>query len=159
MKQKTLEVLLKIIICCVGVGGLVVYFVFLPNFGGLIAKSYPELDYMYWPWLSFLWATGVPCYIGLVYCWRVASNIGKDRSFSEENAHYLARIAWLAGGDGLFFFLGNVVLFLLGMNHPGVALASLVVDFIAVAITVVAAGLSHLVLKAAKLQNQSDLTI
>ena len=86
-------------------------------------------------------------------------NIGKDRSFSMDNARLLQRISRLAAGDAVFFFLGNVLLLLLNMSHPGVVLAALVIVFVGVAVAVAAAVLSYLVQKAAALQEQSDLTI
>jgi len=48
---------------------------------------------------------------------------------------------------------------LLNMNHPGILLLSLLICFVGVAVTVAAACLSHLVRKAAKLQDESDLTV
>lgn len=45
------------------------------------------------------------------------------------------------------------------MSHPGVALFSLLVVFAGVAVAVASAVLSHLVQKAAVLQEQSDFTI
>ena len=45
------------------------------------------------------------------------------------------------------------------MSHPDVVLASLVIDFVGIAVSVASAGLSHLVEKAAKLQEESELTI
>ena len=45
------------------------------------------------------------------------------------------------------------------MSHPGVALASLLGVFAGVAVAIAAAALSHLVRKAAELQEQSDYTI
>ena len=45
------------------------------------------------------------------------------------------------------------------MNHPGVILMLLLVVFAGVAVAVAAAALSHLVKKAAVLQEESDLTI
>ena len=85
--------------------------------------------------------------------------IGRDRSFTEENARSLKWVAWLAAGDACFFFAGNVLLLLLNMSHAGVFLLSLLVVFTGAAIAVAAAALSHLVGKAAALQEQSDLTI
>ena len=58
-----------------------------------------------------------------------------------------------------FFVLGNILYLFLGMNHPGIVLASLVVVFIGVTVAVASAALSHLVKKAAALQEQSDWTI
>jgi len=45
------------------------------------------------------------------------------------------------------------------MNHPGIVIVSMVVVFVGAAISVVAAALSHMIMKAADLQEQSDYTI
>ena len=159
MEQKTLSRWLKVVLVGVGLCGLVVYGAILPLYGQSILAANPDMANRYWPWLIFLWATGVPCYAALVIGWRIAVNIGRDRSFSEDNARYLKRIALLAAGDTVFFFAGNVVLLFANMSHPGVVLFSLLIVFAGVAVSVAAAALSHLVLKAAQLQEQSDLTI
>ena len=112
-----------------------------------------------WPWLLFLWSTGLPVLCALFLCWRIATNIGNDRSFSLENASLLKWISWLAAADSAYFFIGNIVLLALGMSHPGVTLVALLVVFCGFAMTVAAAALSHLVLKAADLEEQSELTI
>ena len=159
MEQKTLARWLKVILIGVGLCGLVVYGAILPLYGQSIRDANPEMANCYWPWLIFLWATGVPCYIALVIGWKIAANIGLDRSFSEDNARHLKRISLLAAGDTVFFFVGNIVLLFANMSHPGVVLGSFLVVFAGVAVSVAAAALSHLVLKAALLQEQSDLTI
>ena len=84
------------------------------------------------------------------------ANIGKDRSFSIENARLLKWISGLAAGDAAFFFLGNLLYLLLGWSHPGVMLLSLVAVFVGVAISVAAAALSHLVMKAALQQEERE---
>ena len=45
------------------------------------------------------------------------------------------------------------------MNHPGIMIMSFVLDFIGIAASVCFAALSHLVLKAAKIQEENELTI
>ena len=159
MNQKSLSKWLKAIIIGVGLCGLVVYGVVVPSFGASLVADYPEFSGRFWPWLLFLLATGVPCYAALVLGWQIASSIGQDRTFTAENARRLTWISRLAAGDAAFFFIGNAVLMLLGMSHPGVFLGALLVAFAGVAVTVAAACLSHLVQKAAALQEQSDLTI
>ena len=109
--------------------------------------------------MIFLWLTAVPCYAVLALGWKIAVNIGNDHSFSAENAGLLQHIAWLIAGDILFFFLGNAVLFFLGMNHPAIILIALLICAIGIAVSVAAACLSHLVRKAADLQEQSDFTV
>ena len=159
MKQASLSKWLKFILIGVGVCGLIVYALVLPVLGLNITGAYPEWGYCFWPWLIFLWCTAIPCFIALVFGWKIAGNIGLDRSFSGDNASMLKWISVLAAGDAAFFFLGNLVFFFLGMNHPSVVLASVLIVFAGVAVCVVAAALSHLVRKAADLQEQSDFTI
>ena len=159
MNQKKLAAWLKGIIIGIGLCGIVICFVILPDIGESFRVSYPEFAGWYWPWMIFLWCAAVPCFAALAMGWKVAENIGRDRSFSEANARLLQHIAWLAAGDTAFFFSGNVVLTFLSMNHPGILLASLLICFAGVAVTVAAVCLSHLVYKAADLQEQSDLTI
>jgi len=159
VEQKTLSRWLKTIIIGMGLCGLVVYGLILPFGGRDLAAAHPELAHFYWPWLCFLLATGLPCFAVLALGWRIAGSIGEGRSFSMENAKRLAHISRLAAGDAGFLFVGNVVLLLMNMHHPSVFIALLAVVFAGVAIAVAAACLSHLVQKAAALQEQSDLTI
>ena len=159
MDQSKLSRSLKLILLGVGVCGLIVFGYILPACAISVRDAYPEYARAYWPWLGFLWLAALPCYGVLVLGWRIAANIGADRSFCRENARMLRGVAWLAAGDTAYFFLGNAALLLLNMSHPGVVLASLLVCFAGVAVTVAAVCLSHLVQKAAELQEQSDLTI
>ena len=159
MEQEKLAKWLKVIIIGIAVCGIFIYAFLIPGYGEMIVHDYPEFAYCYTPWLIFITLTAVPCYIALFFAWKIFTNIGKDNSFSKDNAKYLKWISWLAAGDAAYFFIGNVVLFFLGMNHPGIFLYSLIVVFAGIAISVAAAALSHLVLKAALLQEESDLTV
>ena len=105
MDQAKLSRSLKVILAGIGVCGVIVYFVVLPSIGDSLHASFPEFAAWHWPWMVFLWVTAIPCYAVLALGWRVAANIGKDRSFSRENARLLQRIGWLAAGNTVFFFL------------------------------------------------------
>lgn len=159
MEQKTLSNWLKVIIILVTLSGLAACVYVIPQLGLKIARANPEFEFCFVPWLVFVQLTALPVYAALVFAWKIADSIGKDRSFTLENARRLKYIGILAIADSAFFFTGNIVFLLLSMNHPGVALFSLIPVFIGVAIAVAAAGLSHLVKKAAALQEQSDYTI
>lgn len=159
MEQKGLSKWLKFITICFGLFGLVIYAFVVPYLGTDIAQSYPEYSHAFWPWAIFLWITAVPCYIVLFFMWRISTNIGRDRSFCRENATDLKRIAFVTAADTIFFFVTNIVLLLLDISHPGIVLASFVFTFLGAAFAVASAALSHLVLKAAKLQEENELTI
>lgn len=159
MDQKTLSKWLKTILVGIALCAVAVYGWIIPSMGRSIKMANPEFAYCYWPWLIFIWMTAIPCFGVIGLAWRISTNIGLDRSFTDENALLLKWIAVLAAGDGAFFFAGNAVFAFLNMNHPGVLLASLAVVFTCIAVSVAAAALSHLIKKAAVLQEQSDLTI
>ena len=159
MEQKTLSKWLKLILLGMGICGLAVYLVVVPSFGDSLRSQYPEFAGRYWPWLIFIWVSGIPCYAVLVLGWRIAANIGRDASFSLENARFLRSIAVLAALDAAYVFLGNLAMLFLDMSPPGVVLLSLLVVFAGAAVAVAAGALSHLVRKAALLQEENDLTI
>lgn len=159
MEQKTLSRWLKGIIIGIGLCGLTVYATVVPALAEYMLERYPEFAAAVLSWKIFIWCSGIPCFAVLFFAWEIVSSIGADRSFTDENAKSLKWISALAAGDALFFFLGNILLLLMNMNHPGVVLASSVVVFIGIAVAVASAALSHLVKKAASLQEQSDLTI
>ena len=159
MEQKLLSKWLKFIIIGVGICGIIIYAIVFPITGQMVVKQYEEVKAYFLPWLLFIWATGIPCYIALVFAWKIATNIGDDHSFSKINAKLLKWISMLAVGDAAFFLGGNLLFLILNMNHPSVVLISFIIVFVGIAVAVASAGLTHLVLKAAVLQEQSDLTI
>lgn len=159
MTQKSLSKWLKGVILGIAVCGLIIYAGLIPLFGKDLAQANPEFAYCYYPWLIVLWISAVPCSLVLYYGWRITVEIAKDNSFSMENAFYLKRISSLAILDSGYFFIANLVLLFLNMNHPGIFLASLFVDFAGVVVAVAAAALSHLVQKAAEIQQENELTI
>lgn len=159
MEQRTLVQWLKILVIFMTVCGGVLCVGVLPMVGKQMAEKYPEFAYCYLPWLFFLWILAVPCFVALRLSWKIFVNIEKDHSFCMENANYMGKISFLAGMDAGFLFLGNVLFLLIGMNHPGILLGAILIVVAGVGISVAAAALSHLVQKAAVLQEQSDLTI
>lgn len=159
MDQKRFSWWLRVMIVCLGLIGAVLYFLVLPFSGNYLADAYPEFAYAFWPWLVFLWLTGIPCYLVLVFGWKIAVSIGKDHSFSYANADRLKKIVYLIAGDTIFFALGNMVFCVWNLNPVWMVLFSALLIFMGILISVIAAALSHLVRKAANLQEQSDWTI
>ncbi|MBQ9607887.1 MAG: DUF2975 domain-containing protein [Lachnospiraceae bacterium] len=159
MKQDSLAQWLKGIIIGIGICGFLICLVILPILAKDILYAGSGMEHYYWPWMVFIWISAIPCYVVLFYGWKVASNIGRDNSFCEDNAVYLKRISYMAVIDSIYFFVGNIVLTFMTISHPSVFIGSLFVIFAGISVAVAAAALSHLVMKAAALQEQSDLTI
>lgn len=159
MEQKRFANWLKVILSGVGLIGTMIYLGVFPIIGGNMLAGCPDFTVCFWSWLLFLWATGIPFYAALVLCWRIVSSVGAGDSFTRKNAERFNRISYLAAFDTIFFFVGDIIFYLLDMSHPIFLLLSLIVVFIGVSVAVVSAVLSRLVQKAADLQEQSDFTI
>lgn len=159
MSQKSLSKWMKIILFIFGLCGIAIFGLITPVIGIDLKNEYPEFAFAFIPWLVFIIVMAVPCYAVLVLGWKIASSIGSDNSFSIANAKRLKYISVLALVTSIYYFAGNVIFILLNMNHPGILLASLFITFVGIAISAASAILSYLVRKAAKLQEQSDLTI
>lgn len=159
MSQKSLSGWLKAAIIAAGLCALAVYAVIIPSYGVSIVSQYPEFEYRFLPWLLFLCGTALPVYAVLVIGWLIARDVGNDRSFRAANAKRLKWCAILAAADSAYFFIGNAALLLCNCSHPGVMILSMLVVMAGVAVSVIFAALSHLVGKAADLQEQSDLTV
>lgn len=159
MKLTSIERCLKGIIMGLAVCGVLVYALILPEWGNFWKLQYPEFSHWYYPWLVFLRLTVIPCYLVLISAWKVAGNIGKGRSFSYENGRCFKKISQYACADSMFFLVGNILFWLLGINHPGIVIVSLVIVFLGLSISLASKALSQLVDDAAGLQEECDLTI
>ena len=157
MDQKKLAIWLKAIVVGCALCGLALFGFILPRYLAYAAEAVPDLPHT--AWNVFMWVLAVPCYAVLVCIWRMANEIGSDNSFSDTNARMLKYIALLAGADSVLLLVGNVIFLVLKHSIPTLALVSAFMCFVGLAISVGAACLSHLVRKAALLQEDSDLTI
>jgi len=160
MEQHTLVKWLKGLVILAAACGAVVCAGLLP----VLWNNWPALNlWMVWQgylaWRIFVVLLGIPYFLALVFAWKIFTNIGKDRSFCMENANYMRNIAYLAAADTIFLLVGNVLFLLIGINHPGLLIACILLAFVGITVSVACAALSHLIQKAADLQLQSDLTI
>lgn len=159
MKLKKLSKWLKCVLSGFGISGLILCIIVIPAFGLSLRTLYPEFSNRFWPWLIFLLSSSIFYFALIVMAWKIATNIGHNQSFSIINARLLKQMSILSLAASLFFFIGNNVIFLLNMSHPSILLASLVIVFTGIAVSVIFNVLSHLVKIAAELQEQSDWTI
>ncbi|MCH4083837.1 MAG: DUF2975 domain-containing protein [Olsenella sp.] len=159
MELRKLSVWLRAMAACAAACGIAICAVVVPQVGQAIVYDYPEFQGWYIPWLSFTWLFALPLFAALALVWKLAASLAADKPFTSSNARLLKAISRLAAGDAAFFLVGNVALWLTGMNHPGVVLLSLVVVCAGLFLALAAAALSRLVGRAAELQEQSDLTI
>ncbi len=171
MKQKELSILLRavVILCCL------VWLVFANWFGRMLGIAIVEGAYVVaFPLLLCLML--LPPLVVFWDAWNIFTQIGRNNSFCLENARRLRRISFCAltdtvldvvlliyGAVNRFQFIAGFapddIIKALGDDMFLAVVKFLFVAFIGVAVTVAAAALSHLTLKAADLQDENDLTI
>ncbi|MCI5647876.1 MAG: DUF2975 domain-containing protein [Fusicatenibacter sp.] len=154
MEQKNLSKWLKTISLCLAAAAAVFYFLLLPVW----ARSAIEAEH-YWYWMTFFWLTLLPNYLSLWQFWRICCQIGCDNSFSRENADSFRRISRILASEALLLFSGILLMFLAGMGHPNLCILLLLIMLAVLAVSILSAVLSHLVMKAYQLKQENDLTI
>lgn len=159
MKRSELVRWLKGIGIIASVMGLILCFCMAPAVGRDIAKANPELDYMFWPCLIFIWISAVPFYTALVQCWLICNEIQKDKAFCSLNVKRLKRIGKLALSECLLYFAALVILAFMDLLNFGILIVIVVILCIGFAIAIFSAVLSHLAAKAGSIQDENDLTI
>ena len=115
------------------------------------------MEWMVAPGIAAVSLSAVPIVIALVLFWRICTEIGRDNSFCHKNARWLSGIGFCALVDTGYCAVGTVTLeFLAGSP---IWLLGTAVCVVGLAIALAAFLLSHLVLKAADLKAENDLTI
>ena len=159
MRQKELSIWLRAVVVIGWIACALLAWLIAPRLAQDAVDTAPDFARLAWPCLMLFWLGLAVVAIALWFGWKIFAEIGRNNSFCRENARRLRTISWLALGDSLLCILGIAVLLCLQSLHPGVFLLLLLLTVIGVGITVAAAALSHLTLKAALLQDENDLTI
>ena len=139
--------------------GLLAAFVLLPTLASAMLEEYPAYQKWYWPGLVYCWIVLLPGFAGLWEFWKICVQIGRDDSFSQENARSLFRICLLALTMAALLAAGVAVLCLLGMGLPALLIAMLGFAAACALVALLANALSQLVRRAAAIKSENDLTI
>ncbi len=122
-----------------------------------IGAQMPEFTWLVTPGIIAVSASAIPIVIALVLFWKICTEIGRDNSFCHKNARWLSGIGFCALVDTGYCAVGTVTLEILA-GSP-IWLLGTAVCVVGLAIALAAFLLSHLVLKAADLKAENDLTI
>ena len=134
-------------------------FVFPELIRGIGAMWEEAFAWLVTPGIVAVSLSAVPIAIALVLFWQICTDIGRDNSFCHRNAWRLSGIGFCALADTAYCAVGTVTVFAITGGHPGVFLVATAAILIGLAIALAAFLLSHLVLKAAELKDEHDLTI
>lgn len=159
MSHKTLSKLLLVagVIACIG--GAAVFFLYAPAMSIECSLMYPELAWLSWPMLAYIWIIALMYIHAVFFYMRISWRLGKNRSFCTANAVDLKRIAVFLGIAAALWFL---LIFLPGAVSVDIGpafLLFLLASMATLAVAIVAYALSLLVRRATALQEENDLTI
>lgn len=159
MSSRTLGFLMRVSVLAASICGVFLCLYIIPSWGEGIIYANPEFSGWFWPWLIFAWGVALPCFAVLVFVWKVSGAVTKDTVFTFLTAKWVKKGAVLLLFDAALLFVGNVILLLLGMNHPGMLLLSIIGDIFVVASALLASVLSRYLTKASVLQEETEGTI
>ncbi|HNX13764.1 MAG TPA: DUF2975 domain-containing protein [Oscillospiraceae bacterium] len=159
MSSKFFGNLMRISVFAAAFCGLFLCAFVIPFMGKNAIAANPETSSWFWPWLIFAWLFSLPCFTILVLVWKVSGAVIAETVFTVRTAGWVKSGSILLLSDIMFLFVGNIVLFFLGMSHPGVLLFSLIGAVFAVGLALLAAVLSRYLTKAAVLQEESEGTL
>ena len=157
MKRVALVRTLKGVVVFLAVLAAIFYgFVFplLVRDGGAV-----DFSWLVTPAIVAVSISALPIVVALVLFWGICTDIGRDNSFCRRNAQRLSGIGFCAMADTAYCVVGTVTIFAITGGHPGVLLVATAAILVGLAIALAAFLLSHLVLKAAELKDENDLTI
>ena len=118
-----------------------------------------EFAWLVTPAIVAVSLSAVPIAVALALFWQICTDIGRDNSFCHKNAWRLSGIGFCALADTAYCVVGTVTVFAITGGNPGVLLLAMTAIFGGLAIALAAFLLSHLVLKAAELKDEHDLTV
>ena len=159
MKQQEVSKWLKGITITIALMGIVFFFMIMPKLAYDFQMEYPDMKKYYWPGLIYGWLIAVGCYAILYQFWKVCIEIGKDNSFSKETAGAFVNISKIAFALVFIWFAGLGALAVSHIANAGSVIFLIFAMLISIIIAILAAALSHLILKAYDLKQETDLTI
>ncbi len=147
---------LKGVIIFLAVMAAVCYLVIFPQRVQEAGGMY-DMEWIVTPGIAAVSLSAIPVAIALALFWRICTEIGRDNSFCRRNARWLSGIGFCALLDTGYCAVGTVTIELL-VGSP-IWILGMGVCMVGLAIALAAFLLSHLVLKAAELKDENDLTI
>lgn len=130
-----------------------------PQMGREMIRDYPKLRYMYTPTLIFIYLNAIPCYIAAGMAMRIFVEIGRDNSFCAANAKRLRTAGNMFLINFVLFAAALIVLAVIRLITPTLSIILMLLAIGALVVSVMCAALSHLVVKAAEIKDENDLTI
>lgn len=156
MKQKGLSIILRVIsaLCIIVLATVIVGTI---HAGDSLYHVKDKTMYVVWQIITIV--CSVVCIIAIVIAWMMFADIGKDLSLTMKNSKRLLVISNLFLLDTVIFSMYFIASLLIHKSFGIMTAVNIGIVFVGVSLTVICACLSHLVEKAAVIEEENELTI
>lgn len=158
MNEKSLSVLTRFAIILIGICGLLSCLFCIPislgngSFKNILWWSLEfSLQYV------FHWIVSLPCFGLLIIAWRITSTMSNGKLFLANNALYINYATTILIIDIIVFLIGNIIFAVVGWNSW--LILQVFVAITGLIISIFMYILSKYLMRAAVLQEESDLTV
>lgn len=156
MKQRKISYWLKGLVIVLAVMGILLFSA-ITWYGFCMKNTDPGNPL--WGFIFFSWITAAFCYTILYEFWTVCTEIGKDNSFSMENAHAFHHMGICSTAAAAAFLVRMVWIIFIGKITPLIVVIILCEIFFCGVFTVLCEALSRLVQNAYEVKRENELTI
>lgn len=154
MKKFTLSLILKIYIIIFALCGLYMCaYIYPENISvsqAIKLITTPQSHIL----LGFYWLTSIPCFVILIFAWKIANAVKKETVFTAKTARSIKICTIILSIDLAVYIVGNVAF--LGLSWHPLAFNYLLIAMLGVAFASVAAVLSYYTFKAAALKEETE---
>lgn len=156
MKHIKISRWLKLLVLLLSIMGVVF-------FGGLTVIAFQQKtaqpDSLAWSFIFFSWIIAVLCYGVLFHFWHVCIEIGRDNSFSLENAQSFHQMAKLGIYSAICYFFRIIVQTFLSVSTLYTVAYAITLILLSLVFVVLCESLSQLIKNAYEVKSENDLTI
>lgn len=132
----------------------------LPEIASWAAWRFPEIAYLQYPLLIFVWATMIGFYYIIVLVFNICSNVQEGRAFTMTTVRLFDNIALMAMIELVAYLVGFVVLAIWLMEaHPSFVFILFLVAFVCLMLFGFCKVMKHLLLRVIDIKEENDYTI
>lgn len=132
----------------------------MPEVASWAAWRIPEIAYLEYPLLIFVWVTLIGFYYIIILIFKICSNVQSDKAFTMGTVRTFDTIAWIAMGELIAYLIGFIVLAIWLMRaHPSFVFILFLVAFVCLMLFGFCKVMKHLLLRVLDIKEENDYTI
>lgn len=151
---------LRLVLATIATATLALFTLWLPGTVSEMAVADPELAYLQFPFLAYIYIGCIPFIFALYQAFKLLGYIDNDNAFSIASVKALKNIKYAAVAIIMLFAVGELyVMFFIDGDRAGIVALGIYLTFITTIIATFAAILQKLLQDATEIKSENDLTV